>query len=128
MMKNESADTQKMVDAWIMDVVSIDDERWRRLKRNSEHLVGTGIWKMWEDENGVYITFTDDHNDQVKDVVLMEGCQAISGERLVYFTNVHYEGLNYGLVLFKGMVHQPLEDIEEPSGEASVETKPGVEE
>lgn len=125
-MKNESADTQKMVDAWIMDVVSIDDERWRRLKRNSEHLVGTGIWKMWEDENGVYITFTDDHNDKVKDVVLMEGCQAISGERLVYFTNVHYEGLNYGLVLFKSMVHQPLEDAEETSPDVTDGSTPEV--
>lgn len=125
-MKNESADTQKMVDAWIMDVVSIDDERWRRLKRNSEHLVGTGIWKMWEDENGVYITFTDDHNDKVKDVVLMEGCQAISGERLVYFTNVHYEGLNYGLVLFKSMVHQPLEDAEETVADVSDAINPEV--
>lgn len=125
-MKNESADTQKMFDAWIMGVVSIDDERWRRLKRNSEHLVGTGIWKMWEDENGVYITFTDDHNDKVKDVVLMEGCQAISGERLVYFTNVHYEGLNYGLVLFKSMVHQPLEDAEETSPDVTDGSAPEV--
>lgn len=126
-MKSESIDTQKMVDAWIMDVVTIDDERWRRLKRNSEHLVGTGVWKMWEDENGVYITFTDDHNDQVKDVVLMEGCQALSGERLVYFTNVHYEGLNYGLVLFKSMVYQPLEDIEQTAPGVTEETKPEVE-
>lgn len=104
------------IDSVIMGLVDLDDDRWRNLKKNSQMLVGTGVWKLWEQDDGVYVSYTDDYTDEVIDVVVMEDCKLVEGERLVFFTSVHKNGDNYGLVLFQNMAYKgeqnPVEAIE----------------
>lgn len=66
-------------------------------------MVGTGVWRLIEDEKGDYIVFTDDFIDPDKafTVYLHPDCEMVEGEKLLLLTNVQYYDLDCSLVLFQ---------------------------
>lgn len=92
-----------MIDELIMQAVMHDSKALGVSSLKPKFMVGTGLWKMIETEDGDYITFTDDYIDPDKafTVLLLEDCELVEGERLVLLTSVAYGDLDCSLVLFR---------------------------
>lgn len=92
-----------MIDRLIMEAVFRDEKALGVSSLKAKYLVGTGPWKMVEDDGFEYIVFTDDFIaiDRAFKVMLLEDCELVEGERLVMFTSVAMDEFDYSLVLFK---------------------------
>lgn len=92
-----------MIDKLIMDAVSRDQNSLGVSSLKPKFMVGTGLWKMIETEDGDYIMFTDDFisKDEVFTVYLNKDCEMIDGEQLLLLTSVSYYDMDCSLVLFK---------------------------
>lgn len=92
-----------MIDQMIMDAVLKDSRSLSVSSLKPKFIVGTGLWRMLETEEGDYIVFTDDYVDPDKafTVLLMEDCELVEGEKLVLLTSVAYGDLECSLVLFR---------------------------
>ena len=92
-----------MIDVMIIEAVMRDSQALSVSSLKPKFLVGTGQWKLVEDENGDHILFKDDFINQGKIFAaqILEDCELVEGERLVLLTSVLHGGLECGLVLFK---------------------------
>lgn len=92
-----------MIDAMIMDAVMRDTKALSVSSLKPKFMVGTGVWKMLETDDGDYVFFTDDFldPDNAFTVFLLEDCELVEGEKLLLLTSVAYGDLECSLVLFK---------------------------
>lgn len=103
-----------MIDELIMQAVMRDSQALGVSSLKPKFMVGTGLWKMVETDDGDYIAFTDDFIDPDKafTVLLLEDCELVEGERLLLLTSVAYGELDCSLVLFRSQAAGDSDEVD----------------
>ena len=90
------------VDQMILNNVYMDERCLGFTYYTPKYLVFTGAWAIIEDEEGSYLTATDDYTGKTPTTLLLaEGCEIIDGEKLCVYTDCILDGVVYSVVLFK---------------------------
>ncbi|UYL84903.1 hypothetical protein pEaSNUABM56_00202 [Erwinia phage pEa_SNUABM_56] len=97
-----------MIDQVIMEAVLKDEAALGVSSTRPNYIVMTGLWRMLDDDQGnPWVICTDDYRnpDQALNAAVLPECEIIDGERLVMYTAVQVDDLEFSLVLIKSKVY-----------------------